>query len=148
MDREALAALVAALGGPAGASATVVGQREGTGGSDALAGKSQQELALLDRFSHGAMARDKMGLAAALLGLPLAAGYEGAKAVAQNPLTRLTPAGVGAEALLRVAGGPLNEKTSPASLENVAAYFGGMTADPEELRAPAPPMYAGQKQRP
>lgn len=140
---DELRELVAALGGPAAASATVVGQREGKGGVEALAGKGQQELALLDRYSHGALARDQMGRALALLGVPAAAAYEGVKAVEQSPFRNWM-----SRTLLDLSGGSVNETTSPASFDNVTAYLEGINANPEELRAPAPPMYAGQKRRP
>jgi hypothetical protein len=150
VTREELAAQIAALGGPRAANAQVVGAREGQGTPEELVGKDQAALALLDRGSHGAMARQETGLAGALLGLPAAAAYEGAKAVRQNPgLGAVSPGSdVLAELLLRLSGGQINEKTSPASLANVQAYADGMLADPEAMRAPAPPRYAGQKPRP
>jgi hypothetical protein len=135
VNSDDLLAQIAALGGPAAANAAVVGEREGTGGLPALAGKDQAALALLDRASQGAMAREQTGLAGALLGLPGAAAYEGAKAVEQSPFANALT-----RTLLEAAGGPVNEKTSPASADNVMAYLRGILAEPEQMHAPAPPV--------
>lgn len=138
MDRDQLAAMVAALGGARSANAAVVGAREGSGTTDqlqSLAGGDKRALALLDRFSHGGIARETLGKAGALLGLPAAAAYEGTKAVQQSPLRGVNPVG---DLLLLLSGGPLNAKTSPASMENVEAYMAGILDDPPPVGAQAP----------
>ncbi len=132
------AKLVALLGGPAAATTTIVGAREGTGTVPELEGLDKPELAQADRFAQGALARQTTGKGVAYLGLPAAVAYEGAKAVEQSPFANFAT-----RTLLDLAGGPINEKTSPASWANISAYAQGISADPQALQPPPDIRLAG-----
>jgi hypothetical protein len=133
---------IAKMGGPGAATPVTTNVREGLEAApEALAGLGQPELAQVDRAAQGGLAKRTLGKAA-YLGLPAAAAYEGAKAVEQSPFRNFAT-----RTLLDLAGGQINEKTSPASWDNVAAYYRGM-AEPEESftspMGPPPTMLAGK----
>lgn len=128
MDWSGIGGLINQLGGPEQALSQVMdarGENPGAAINPLLQNKSVPDLALIDRYANAQAARNKYGTPLALAGITLGAvPYEAAKGAMQA---------TGANKLMGAIGGffghpdyGFDQTTSPASWNNVAAYYHGL----------------------
>lgn len=128
MDWSGIGGLIRQLGGPDQALSMIMdarGENPGASVNPLLQGKSPTELAILDRYSNAQQARNQYGLPLAAAGITLGAvPYEAAKGLMQATGATGLMSGIGS-----LFGHPdygIDQTTSPASFNNVAAYYHGL----------------------
>lgn len=128
---QGIGGLIRQLGGPEQALSAIMGARGENPGESyinpALQGMSPTELGLADRYASAQTARNSVGLPMALAGITLGAvPYEGAKALEQTFPNFFGGLNRGLGTLVGRPDFGIGQATSPASLDNISAYYQGL----------------------
>ena len=128
MDWRGIGSLIQQLGGTDQALSAIMDARgENPNGTvnPLLQNKSISDLALIDRYSNAQAAKQQYGTPLALAGITLGAvPYEAAKGLMQATGTGKLMSSIGG-----FFGHPdygIDQSTSPASMQNIAAYYHGL----------------------